>query len=262
MIDTLLPLAIRTAKEAGKTILKYYQKDRVINQKDDNSPLTLADQASHSVICKFLSRTNIQVVSEEGDDLLIDLVNYWLVDPLDGTKDYLAANDEFTVNIALIKNGKPVLGVIWAPALSEFYAGINGTSAWQERQGKRTMLQEKEKNLTNRMAVSRFHNHPDTKIFAQTNRILECIPIGSALKYGRLAMGEFDVYPRLVGSSEWDTAAGQAVLEASGGSLLDWHTGKPLVYGKPNRRNGRLLAFRAAYKRADFKLKTYKSGLL
>lgn len=152
--------------------------------------------------------------------------------------------------------------MIYAPALNELYAGIIGVSAWQERQGIRTMFQAAPKVAALRMAVSRFHDHPDTQIFAQAHNISECVPMGAALKYGRLAVGEVDVYPRLVGCSEWDTAAGQAVLEAVGGSILDWHTGEPLIYGKLNRRNGRLLAFRAPYGGADFKLQAYRPELL
>jgi len=112
------------------------------------------------------------------------------------------------------------------------------------------------------MAVSRFHDHPDVYIFATENGVTKRVAIGSALKYGLLAAGEIDIFPRLVGSSEWDTAAGQAVLEAAGGQVLDWHTGKPLVYGKPRRRNPRLLALRVPYSLEEFHLKDYESELL
>jgi 3'(2'), 5'-bisphosphate nucleotidase len=112
------------------------------------------------------------------------------------------------------------------------------------------------------MAVSRFHDHPDVDLFASQNGIKERVAIGSALKYGVLAAGVVDVFPRLVGSSEWDTAAGQAVLEAAGGQVLDWHTGEALVYGKPRRRNPRLLTLRAPYRQEEFQLKEYESELL
>ena len=121
---------------------------------------------------------------------------------------------------------------------------------------------EIKKSKDTRMAVSRFHNLADTDIFAKTNNISKVVSMGSALKYVRIALGEIDVYPRLVGSSEWDTAAGQAVLEAAGGYLLDWHTKMPLRYGKSNRRNGRMIAFRVPYGRNDFILQNYKPGLL
>jgi 3'(2'), 5'-bisphosphate nucleotidase len=112
------------------------------------------------------------------------------------------------------------------------------------------------------MAISRFHDHPDVDVFAAQNRIVQRVAIGSALKYGLLAAAEVDVFPRLVGSSEWDTAAGQAVLEAAGGQVLDWHTGKALQYGKPRRRNPRLLALRGPYQRETFKLREYERELL
>jgi 3'(2'), 5'-bisphosphate nucleotidase len=110
--------------------------------------------------------------------------------------------------------------------------------------------------------VSRFHNHPDVELFALANAVTIQVPLGSALKYGRLALGEVDVFPRLVGSAEWDTAAGQAVLEAAGGAVLDWQTGQPMRYGKTNRRNGRLMALRAPYRYAEFNLKEYGPELV
>lgn len=262
MIKTLLPLAIEAATEAGKIILKYYRKDNITSKKIDGSPLTLADQESHLKICELLEKTDYKIVSEEGDDHYIDENIYWLVDPLDGTKDYLAANDEFTVNIALIKDCKPILGVVYAPALNELYAGIVGLEAWQLKHEQKTTLNKIKKSKDTCMAVSRFHNLADTDIFAKTNNISKVVSMGSALKYVRIALGEIDVYPRLVGSSEWDTAAGQAVLEAAGGYLLDWHTKMPLRYGKSNRRNGRMIAFRVPYGRNDFILQNYKPGLL
>ena len=262
MIDSLLSLAIETAKLAGKSILDYYRKDHIVHQKIDDTPLTLADQASHEVISAELSRTGITIVSEEAAARHIGASHYWLIDPLDGTKDYLAKNDEFTVNIALMKNGFPFFGVIYAPVLDELYAGIVGDGAWKIRNGTMMLLQVMPKTITPRMAVSRFHDNPDAHIFAQENKISEFVPLGAALKYGRLAAGEIDVYPRLVGTSEWDTAAGQAVLEAAGGSMLDWHTGERLCYGKANRRNGRFLAIRAPYDYSDFKLQIYRRELL
>ena len=216
MIKTLLPLAIEAATEAGKIILKYYRKDNITSKKIDGSPLTLADQESHLKICKLLEKTDYKIVSEEGGDHYIDENIYWLVDPLDGTKDYLAANDEFTVNIALIKDCKPILGVVYAPALNELYAGIVGLEAWQLKHEQKTTLNKIKKSKDTCMAVSRFHNLADTNIFSKNNNISKVVSMGSALKYARIALGEIDVYPRLVGSSEWDTAAGQAVLEAVG----------------------------------------------
>ena len=166
------------------------------------------------------------------ENFLNNQKTYWLVDPLDGTKDFLALNGEFTVNIALISDCKPVLGVVYAPSLKELYVGTIGRGAWLLKNGAKIILRKKRKRENIRMAVSRFHNLSETNDFSEINKINNVITMGSALKYVRIACGEIDVYPRLVGSSEWDTAAGQAILEAVGGSILDWHTGRPLKYGK------------------------------
>lgn len=262
MNDSHVSVAVDAAKEAGEAILKLYGKSLYSEQKYDGSPLTHADQASHNIISTLLDKTGIPVVSEEGVELHLSARHYWLVDPLDGTKDFLATNDEFTVNIALIEDGSPTLGVLYAPALDEMYVGVPGESAWLEQRGTQTLCRLACKSPRLRMAISRFHNHSDTVIFAKENQVAERIPIGSALKYGRLALGKIDVYPRLVGTSEWDTAAGQAILEAVGGHILDWNTGESLRYGKPHRRNGRFIAFRAPYQTGDFNLMVYGSECL
>ena len=172
-----------------------------------------------------------------------------MVDPLDGTKDFLAANGEFTVNISLVSHGRPMLGVVFAPAIDDLYWGTQKLGAWRIRGGIATSLKPSEKSVERKMAVSRFHDHPDLDIFAAQNKIVNRVAIGSALKFGLLAAAEVDVLPRLVGSSEWDIAAGQAILEAVGGCVLDWHTGNSLQYGKSRRRNPRFLALRAPYSR-------------
>lgn len=250
------------AREAGAAILRYYPHRSVLRLKHDDSPLTLADQEAHQVIEAHLAESGLLVVSEEGGSLHLNAQRYWLVDPLDGTKDFLAGNDEFTVNIALVDQGRPLLGVVFAPAIAALYWGVKGIGAQRIQEGAETPITTHARSDFLRMAVSRFHNHPHEDIFATQNRVKERVAIGSALKYCSLAAGEIDVFPRLVGSSEWDTAAGQAVLEAAGGHLLDWHSDKPLWYGKPARRNPRLLAFRAPYQRDEFKLTKYESEIL
>jgi 3'(2'), 5'-bisphosphate nucleotidase len=254
-------LAECAALDAGKVILSFYRKESSIETKTDGSPLTAADKAAHQAIVKHLSVSKFPVISEEGKVGAADGECYWLVDPLDGTKDFLAANDEFTVNIALIESGHPVLGVVYAPALDELYVGIPGKFAWQVLHGAKTLCEQKPRSSTLRMATSRFHDHADASTFATMNGIAVKVPIGSALKYGRLAMGKIDVYPRLVGTSEWDTAAGQAVLEAAGGCLLNWNTGEPVRYGKANRRNERFIAFRSPYRAEEFKKTHYSEPL-
>ncbi len=261
-VDKNLELALGAAREAGVAILRHYKQMLTAEQKLDGSPLTLADQVAHLAIVDRLEKSGLVVVSEEGEDLHLAAKRYWLVDPLDGTKDFLAGNGEFTVNIALVDQGRPVLGVVFAPAIDTFYWGAEGMGAWMVTKGASTSLSSHPRSASLRMAVSRFHDHPDVNVFATCNFITEQVAIGSALKYGLLAAGVVDVFPRLVGSSEWDTAAGQAVLEAAGGQVLDWHTGKPLMYGKPRRRNPRLLALRAPYRQEEFYLKDYESELL
>ncbi len=261
-MDRLLKMALEAARLAGSVILKHYQQPLSVVHKEDGSPLTMADQAAHLAIVRHLAHSGEIIVSEEGEDLHLDAERYWLVDPLDGTKDFMAGNGEFTINIALVDQGRPVLGVVFAPAIGDVYWGGKGLGSWRVRSGAKEALLPKPQSPTCRMAVSRFHDHPDVDVFAAQNRIDERIAVGSALKYGLLAAAEVDAFPRLVGSSEWDTAAGQAVLEAAGGQVLDWHTGKALHYGKPRRRNPRLLALRAPYCREAFKLKDYESELL
>lgn len=261
-MDKWLELALEAAREAGVAIMRYYSQTLTVKYKQDGSPLTLADQAAHRVIADRLEGSGLVVVSEEGEDLYLAAERYWLVDPLDGTKDFLAGNGEFTVNIALVDQGRPVLGVVFAPAINELYWGTEGMGAWRIREGAAAALSAHSRSAPLRMAVSRFHDHSDVDIFAAQNGIVERVAIGSARKYCLLAAGEVDVFPRLVGSSEWDTAAGQAVLEAAGGQVLDWRTGKALKYAKPLRRNSRLLAFRTPYRREEFKLQEYESELL
>lgn len=258
----LLDLALLAARLAGTTILEHYQNALNVEYKCDGSPLTLADKAAHKTIGQVLQSSGAVIVSEEGDDLHHEAEQYWLVDPLDGTKDFLAGNGEFTVNIALLCRNRPTLGVVFAPAIGDLYWGAVTMGAWRIRSGIETRLVPQERSSQMRIAVSRFHDHPDVDVFAAANQITHRVAIGSALKYGLLAAGQVDVFPRLVGSSEWDTAAGQAVLEAAGGQVLDWHTGEPLTYGKARRRNPRLLALRPPYDRNELQLNDYPGELL
>lgn len=228
-----LELALEAARDAGAAVMRYYEQALIVQHKQDGSPLTRADQAAHRVIADRLVGSGLVVVSEEGEDLHLTAERYWLVDPLDGTKDFLAGNGEFTVNIALVDQCRPVLGLVFAPAIDTFYWGAEGMGAWRIQEGFEAALSVLSRSASLRMAVSSFHDQPDVDLFASQNGITERVAIGSALKYGLLAKGDVDVFPRLVGSSEWDTAAGQAVLEAAGGQVLDWHTGEALAYGKP-----------------------------
>lgn len=212
----LADLAEHAAYAAGLELMKFYQGTICATFKQDGSPVTQADFASHNVIVRLLQESDIPIVSEEGDNLNLDASYYWLIDPLDGTKDFLAKNDEFTVNIALILNGSPILGVIYAPALDEFYLGAINESPWGRIRGIKTRCPQRPKGKSLSMAISRFHDTVEVMQFAVDNDILCKSPIGSSLKYCRMIMGEVDVYPRLIGTSEWDTAAGQILVESSG----------------------------------------------
>ncbi len=252
-MGNFLDLALEAANNACREILTIWNSCSLsVEQKLDGSPITLADKKAHEVILHTLARSDLPVVSEESDDLQLAAHDYWLVDPLDGTKEFVAGNPEFTVNIARITHGFPVLGIVSAPALSETFVGVARQGAWRIDSSGTQDLVAMARASGHRVAVSRFHDHADTELFISLNSITTRVAIGSALKYGRLAAAEVDVFPRFAGSSEWDTAAGQAVLEAVGGSVLDYSTGQRLRYGKPQRRNPQLFSFRSPYKRDDF----------
>ena len=222
MTTELLELALVTARFAGDVIHSHYRRVDEVKLKGKGSSLTLADQAAYSAIMSLLGYSGIPVVSEEGDDFFMDARRCWLVDPLDGTKDFIAVNDEFTVNTALVDGGRPVIGVVFAPAFRELYAGQSGVDCWCEKTGNCFDCQPAGKTAACQMAVSRFHNHPEVNVFVAANGIGNSVAIGSALNYGRMATAEAGVFPRLVGSSEWDTAAGQALLEGAGARVAHW----------------------------------------
>lgn len=224
------------ARDAGNAIMTVYQRADVdVQHKDDNSPLTEADLAAHQVICDGLRALPIQypIVSEESCDIRWaerqSWSRYWLVDPLDGTKEFIKRIGEFTVNIALIENGEPVLGVVYAPVLDALYTGERGGGAFLN--GEAISVVESMPD-TVRVVGSRSHPSPETldwlKALAKPYRL---IPMGSSLKLCRIAEGKADLYPRLGPTSEWDTAAGHAVLNAAGGELVTLD-GKPLRYNQ------------------------------
>jgi 3'(2'), 5'-bisphosphate nucleotidase len=251
--NDLLALATDAARAAGAAILAYYREPGVeVDWKADGSPVTEADREAHRLILHELRISTIPVVSEEGVELHLGARACWLVDPLDGTRDFIARTDDFTVNIALVVDGRPVLGVVFAPARDRLFGGQAEGGAWCIAGGDKRTLGPEPRSPRGRLAASRFHDGPDVAAFASANGLTERREVGSALKYGALAAGEVDVFPRLVGSSEWDTAAGQAVLEAAGGQVLCWRDGAPLTYGKPRRRNPRLLALRSPYTFDEF----------
>jgi 3'(2'), 5'-bisphosphate nucleotidase len=233
LLDDLLQLA----REAGDAILKIYNTDFSVEQKQDNSPLTEADLASHRTIVSALERLSpdIPVLSEESSKIPFETrcswQRYWLIDPLDGTKEFVKRNGEFTVNIALIEGSRPTLGIVYAPVLDRLYYGSIGNGAWrQDGHGKATAIQvASQHRQPMQVAGSRSHAGDSLKQFLESLGKHELLSMGSSLKLCLVAEGEADIYPRLGPTSEWDTAAAQAVVEAAGGRVTTLDL-KPLEY--------------------------------
>ena len=232
----LLESAIGIATEAGRAIMEIYRRDFDVELKDDRTPLTEADRAAHAIIVNGLAGLTdpLPVLSEEsaGEDIedRRQWDRFWLVDPLDGTKEFIKRNGEFTVNIALIEQHKPVLGVVVAPALGTVYAGDTGLGAFCEHSGARKPIRVRRPAASPlRVVGSRSHANPDLAAFLDALGPHELKPMGSSLKICLVAAGEADLYPRLGPTSEWDTAAAEAVLISAGGSMMDL-TGQPLTY--------------------------------
>jgi 3'(2'), 5'-bisphosphate nucleotidase len=227
---------IELAREAGAAIMKIYAQDFEVESKSDASPLTAADMASHRIICAGLAALapDIPVLSEES--ATIDWAvrqgwsRYWLVDPLDGTREFVKKNGEFTVNIALIDGDTSVLGVVCAPALDYMVHAERGVGAFvRDGAGDVAMITTQPAPVPLRVAASRSHLDARTAAALEKMGATERIGMGSSLKFCRIAEGRMDVYPRFGPTSEWDTAAAQCVLEAAGGVVLTLD-GKPLRY--------------------------------
>ncbi len=251
-IEKCHKLAIETSIKAGNILLKHYNSISKFDFKSDGSPVTIADKESSLFILQELEILKIPVISEEENNNFINYDLYWLVDPLDGTKDYIAKNDEFCINIALIFKGNPIIGVIYLPILNCVYSAINYKTKQIYKNNKKIKYNNfKRKNKV--MLISRFHDSDETYIFAELNNISTFVKCGSAIKFCKIANDEIDIYPRLVGTSEWDTAAGQAIVEASGGFVLEWDSKLPLKYGKESRRNPNFFVLNRNWSVNDFK---------
>jgi 3'(2'), 5'-bisphosphate nucleotidase len=234
-LQELLEPTSAIARNAGAAILDIYRgADLGVQYKADDSPLTLADLAAHECISAGLKALTpeIPVLSEESAAVPWSVrrawKRYWLVDPLDGTKEFINRNGEFTVNIALIEHGEPVLGIVYAPVPDVLYAGAAQLGAWKEQAGQRSRIQAAalaEGQRTLRVVASRRHAGAELEAWLvrlqQRFPELELLSMGSSLKICLVAEGSADVYPRLALTCEWDTAAAQAVLEAAGGLLCD-----------------------------------------
>lgn len=248
MASPLLEAIIRAAHEAGQETLEVYgQQAQTVQTKQDGSPVTEADHRSQAVILRHLAELepDTPVVAEEDDELPAAGQagsRFWLVDPLDGTKEFVGRSHEFTINIALIESGVPVLGVVLAPALGRLFGGETGSAFVEDSSGRSPVSARTIPADGATVVSSRSHGNADAlEEFESGRKIKDSITIGSSLKFCLVATGEADLYPRFGRTMEWDTAAGHAVLRAAGGRVDDL-SGQPLRYGKPGWDNPHFLA--------------------
>jgi 3'(2'), 5'-bisphosphate nucleotidase len=243
----MLEDVIRIARAAGDAVLEVYDQGSTVRTKDDGSPVTEADERAQEVICAGLAKLSpeLPVVAEEGPEENRPAPlggRFWLVDPLDGTKEFLSRSNEFTVNIALIEDGAPILGVVLAPALGRLFAADQETALVEDDAGRRSLSARTSPGEGVTVVSSRSHGDPDALArFTAGRKIAASTTAGSSLKFCLLAAGEADLYPRLGRTMEWDTAAGDAILRAAGGRVTDLD-GHPLRYGKPGFENPHFVA--------------------
>ena len=241
----LLEALVATALEAGEEVWRHFQGHVEVMTKDDLSPVTAADQAAEAIILKALALAapGVPVVAEEeaAAGRIPDVSGaFFLVDPLDGTKEFIRKGNDFTVNIGLIEAGAPTLGVVYAPALSRLFAGdVASGLAWtadvppgSSDTRKRRPIRVRQHGAGLCAVASKSHDTPGTEAYLAEIGCAERVSIGSSLKFALLAAGEADIYPRPAPTMEWDTAAGDAVLRAAGGRVFDLD-GAPFAYGKP-----------------------------
>ncbi len=255
-IAGLIELAKAAALEAGKAILKIYASgDFGIEMKSDQSPLTLADKAAHSIIASHLEKTGLPLLSEEGSSIPYEDRKhwdyFWLIDPLDGTKEFVKKTGEFTVNIALMRSGIPVGGVVYAPCIDVLYYGSRENGVYKIDKGKQIQLSfvaekrtieqllQKEK-IT--IVASKSHMNDETKNFIDQFRNPELSSMGSSLKLMLLAEGSADIYPRLGPTMEWDTAAADALLRSLNFGVYQTDLQTELLYNKENLLNPSFIA--------------------
>ena len=249
----LKPLAIETgalARRAGEAIMDIYRResDWQIEHKADDSPLTRADRISNEIICAGLSQ--FPIISEENKVIPFEQRSAWpicwMVDPLDGTKEFIKRNGDFTVNIALIMGGRPVMGVVYIPVSGIAYWGAVGEGAFRIDERGETRIEAaafdpKKPHL--QVVASRSHLSPETEAFIAGLHSPELVSRGSSLKFMLLAEGQAHVYPRLAPTMEWDTAAAQVILEQAGGSVVDAESQEPMRYNKPDLLNPHFIAY-------------------
>jgi len=275
-LSSVLPELLRISREAGQVILQVYDSDFAVEQKFDSSPLTLADRRSHEVIAQGLSLMSdlpIPLLSEEGRSIPYDERKtwdmFWLVDPLDGTKEFVKRNGEFTVNIALIQNSSPLIGVIYIPVKNIFYFAVKGLGAYRlelhnaevpastkgllKISSRLPLAPDSADTASNisRVTVigSRSHMSSETEQFINDLKAkykeVDFLAAGSSLKFCLIAEGRADVYPRFGPTMEWDTAAGQAIVEQAGGRVLRAGSQEPLTYNKEDLLNPSFIVHRS-----------------
>ena len=254
--NELLKTAINASIEGGCAILKVYNSNFNIEKKNDNSPVTLADKRCDKILHKFLLKTKIPILSEEGEYVCFSKRKkwkyFWLIDPLDGTKEFIKRNGEFTVNIALIKNGFPVMGVVYAPVNNELYFALQGLGSYKtiissqsndlnNLVSKSLKLPDKSKRKNFIILGSRSHNSLETKklyeLHKKENKNTKIRYIGSSLKICMVAEGVADIYPRFSPTMEWDTGAGHAIAKMAGFKVFEYNTKKELKYNKEDLSN-------------------------
>lgn len=256
-MQELLKTSIEAALEAGKAILEIYRSgDFDVEIKGDNSPLTKADIASHNKIVSYLEKTGIPILSEEGKNISYEerksWKQLWIVDPIDGTKEFIKRNGEFTVNIALIENQRPQIGVIYVPATGELYFSTKDEGAFKTQLSEEEFAVEEAMSNANKLPLSQ-ENRPFTVVASRSHMSVETekyveemrekhgtvnlISKGSSLKLCMVAEGQADCYPRFAPTMEWDTAAGQAICEHAGFNVLDWKTKATMLYNRKELLN-------------------------
>lgn len=245
-LQSLLALAQQASQLASQEILEVYNTDNFQTEaKGDNSPLTIADKKAHQSIVSILKSSNLPILSEEGKSIPYEERKnweyFWMVDPLDGTKEFIKRNGEFTVNIALIENETPILGVVTVPVTGEEYYGARGMGSFLNVNGKIIQLHErnpvdlKQKGL--RVVASRSHMNEETQEFINNLTEPAMVSAGSSLKFMLLASGKADVYPRFAPTMEWDTAAAHAIVKEIGIRVNQKDSQSELVYNKPDLLN-------------------------
>jgi 3'(2'), 5'-bisphosphate nucleotidase len=246
----MLEIAWRAALAAGDAILGVYFTAFDVQQKTDETPVTEADLASERIICAMLTEAfpEIPIVSEElveAEGLPPWAARFWAVDPLDGTREFIAKNGEFAVNIGLVEDGIPILGIVHGPAVGVTYAACGPGTATRRRRGSQLEPIRARTPSPDGLVVIHSRSHDNSRLlaeFLQRYPVRESRKCGSALKFGVIAAGEADLYPRFGTTMEWDTAAGQAIVEAAGGRV-ETLAGAPLAYGKPGLKNEGFLAW-------------------